>query len=316
MMKKVLLSVLAMTVCSAMAFPWGSAGHAYIDSRLLEGFGPLIQANAVYGGMVPDLFDYVFSVPCKADISNATHTAFVAVWNSLRPKPGRALLYGFVSHNDLWGADFSAHHSCLTCSAGEGYIIAKARYLMEAGPLPPELPISPEQALELYHNFVETAVDVLIKRIDPAIGRKMTSAALLRTPLFPDALAEAYKIEFASCFGSTEAAAAAMAAVEKEFRQSMALYGQSLCQDEETAVLLLAGQTADLAEGFLGAPLPISRDEVVALVVQLVQGAMQLCENDFAAELEATVAQVENRMHAEGFVLDAENRDSKMESGN
>jgi hypothetical protein len=308
-MKKVLLSVLIMVGCSALAFAWGSAGHAYIDSQLLDGCAPLIQANAVYGGMAPDLFDYVFSVPCKGDISHATHSEFAVVWNSLRPKPGRALLYGFVSHNDLWGADFSAHHSCLTCGAGEGYVIAKARYLMELAPLPPELPVSPEQALELYHNFVETAVDVLITRIDPAIGRKITSAALLRSPLFPDALADAYKLEFASCFGGVESAAAAMKAVEKEFRQSLTLYGQALCQDEATAVQLLAGQTADLAEGFLGVPLPMPKEEATALVVQLVQGAMQLCESDFAAELEATIADVGKRMSEEGYVLVLNGRD-------
>ena len=315
-MKKFLLSVLAMAVCSAMAFPWGSAGHAYIDSRLFNDYGPLMQANAVYGGMAPDVFDYVFSVSCKADISNATHTQFGAIWDSVWNRPGKSLAYGFVSHNDLWGADFTAHHSGITYGSAEGYIITKARLLMQAAPLPPELPIPSELALELYHNFVETAVDVLIKRIDPAIGRKMTSAALLRTPLFPVVMARAYKYQFAPCFGSAAIAAEAMAAAEKEFRKSIILYGQSLCQDEGTAVQLLSEQTADLAAGFLGAPLPISKEEATALVVQLVQGAMQLCENDFAAELEATVVQVGNRMNAEGFVLAWESRDSKSESGN
>lgn len=172
---------------------------------------------------------------------------------------------------------------------------------MEAAPLPPELPIPAELALELYHNFVETAVDVLITRIDPEIGRKITAAALMRTPLFPAVLGHAYGFMFDSCFGSAAKAAEAIAAVEKEFRKSMLLYGQALSQDEGTAVQLLSEQTADLAEGFLGAPLPLSRDEVVALVVQLVQGAMQLCEYDFAAELDATVVQVGERMNAEGF---------------
>lgn len=315
-MKKVLLSLLTLVVCSPLAFPWGSAGHAYIDSRLFSDYGPLMRANAVYGGMVPDVFDYVFSVPCKADISNATHTQFSMIWSAVWSRPGESLAYGFVSHNDLWGADFSAHHSGITWGAGEGYVIAKAKMLMEAAPLPPELPIPSELALELYHNFVETAVDVLIKRIDPVIGQKISSAALLRTPLFPTVFGRTYRFLFASCFGSAANAAEAMAAAEKEFRKSMILYGQALRQDEGTAVQLLSEQTADLAEGFLGAPLPLSREEVVALVVQLVQGAMQLCENDFAAELEATVAQVENRMRAEGFVLDAESRDSKRESGN
>lgn len=300
-MKKVLLSVVSMVVCSAMAFAWGSAGHAYIDSRLLDECGPLMQANAVYGGMVPDVFDYVFSVPCKADIANATHTQFTMVWNALWNRPGKALAYGFVSHNDLWGADYSAHHSGITFGMGEGYVIAKAKMLMAAAPLPPELPIPSELALELYHNFVETAIDVLIRRIDPAIGQKITAAALLRTSLFPTVLGRTYGALFASCFGSAASAAEAIAAVEKEFRKSMVLYGQALSQDEGTAVQLLSQQTADMAEGFLGAPLPMSNDEVVALVVQLVQGAMQLCEYDFAAELDATAAQVGERMNAEGF---------------
>lgn len=302
-MKKVLLSVVGMVVCSALAFAWGSAGHAYIDSRLLEGYAPVMQANAVYGGMVPDFFDYVFSVPCKSDISNATHTAFAAIWNAKWPRPGKALAYGFVSHNDLWGADFTAHHSGIIFGAGEGYVIAKAKWLMELAPLPPDLPIPGELQLDLYHNFVETAVDVLITRLDPTIGQKITSAALMRMPQCPDRIAEAYKLQFASCFGGAEQAAAAISEVEKGFRESMTLYGQCLCQDEATAVQLLAGQTADLADGFLGMPLPMPKEEVTALVVQLIQAAMQLCENDFAAEIEATIAQVAERMKAMGFRL-------------
>jgi hypothetical protein len=129
---------------------------------------------------------------------------------------------------------------------------------------------------------------VLVTRLDPAIGQAIIRAALLRTPLFPAMLGRAYAPAFAGCFGSMANAADFVRAAEAGFRKTMTLYGQVMCQDEALAVQLLSEQYADLAEGFLGAPLPVSREETAALVAQLVGAAMQLCENDFAAEIQAT----------------------------
>ncbi|MCL4477241.1 MAG: hypothetical protein M1508_13645 [Nitrospirae bacterium] len=63
------------------------------------------------------------------DLYIATHYDFLKVWDASRNEVERSLAYGFVSHNDMWGADFTAHHSGRTYGQTEGYVIAKAEIL-------------------------------------------------------------------------------------------------------------------------------------------------------------------------------------------
>jgi hypothetical protein len=86
--------------------------------------------HEIYGGMAPNIFNYMFDSPHLQDLYAATHNQFMKVGNAAKLNTGKALAYGFVSHNDEWGADFTAHHSGITLGQGEGYIIAKAYLLM------------------------------------------------------------------------------------------------------------------------------------------------------------------------------------------
>ena len=78
----------------------------------------------------------------------------------VRSPNARALAYGFVSHNNLWGVDSTAHHAGRTVGLTEGYVIAKAKALGDTAPLPPQLGIPPEVAPTLYHAIVEAGVDL------------------------------------------------------------------------------------------------------------------------------------------------------------
>lgn len=284
-------------------YPWGSATHFYIDEQLaMKSVG--LKFNAGYGGMAPDAFNYLFSSPFLENLYVATHYQFQPVWDKAGNRIAQALAYGFITHNDAWGADYTAHHAGITQGTAEGYVIAKAQALLALAPLPPELPLSQAQVLSLYHEFVETAVNVLMKRADPRIGEKIAFAALRRNPQFPSLLVEAFAGEFAAYFGGPAEASQAILAVEEEFRRISVLMGQVLCQEEAVAVQLLAEQMADMADDFLGAPLPIPREAAVSLVAQLINGAMDLCAPDFLPEIEATVGQVAQQMTAHGYVLE------------
>ncbi len=275
---------------SSAAFGWGSATHACIDGRLGMRNGQK-SLDKIYAGMAPDLFNYSFDLPFLGNLYAGTHYDFMNVRKAARSGAGNALAYGFVSHNDVWGADFTAHHAGRTFGQDEGYVIAKARALAVLAPLPVELGIPEDAALELYHNFVETAVDVLVKRICPDVGQTMTSSALFRSDAFPALLARAYAADFAPWFGGPGEAAAAIAGTEGMFRQQMAVYGQVLDQDETTAVNLLSGQMASLAVAFLGAygvTLPPGVD-AAALAEAYIYAAMGLCQDDYQAEVEATI---------------------------
>ncbi len=140
----------------------------------------------------------------------------------------RAFAYGFVSHNDLWGADVTAHHNGLTFGQGQGYVIAKAQALqlsLSAALASLGIVLPDAVALDLSHNFVEYGVDVLVKRLDGRVGAaNMAADAVERNPTFPALLVQAYGDDAAAAVGSTRKEAAQLIlAAEQSFREDQDL---------------------------------------------------------------------------------------------
>src|SRR5512143_1119519 len=91
------------------AFSWGWAVHTYIDDQFSTKWG-LRNGNQVYGGLAPDLFTFRFDAPAyRAYLFDQTHNNFMKVWDAAQSKPEKALAFGFVSHNEVWGVDSTAH---------------------------------------------------------------------------------------------------------------------------------------------------------------------------------------------------------------
>ena len=291
---------------STEAFSWGAATHAYIEDHLGKKREPH-NSNEIYGGMVPDVFNYIFDYPAYLGyLHGQTHDEFLKIWNVSRRGVEKSLAYGFVGHNDVWGADFTAHHLCQTCGTGEGYAITKTRELLTVAPLPPELGIPEEVAIEIIHEIVENSVDILIsKKTDPLIGKKMVTSAIFRSPQFPPLLVRAYAKDFASSMGISHLEAAQLiTSAEKESRKTMILYGQILMQDEATAVQLISEQTAGLAEAFLalyGVNLSLPKEQVVEMVMAYVKLAISICESDYQHEITKTIHFVDHQLKDHGI---------------
>ena len=67
---------------STEALPWGAATHAYIEDHLGKKRG-LENSNEIYGGMVPDVFNYLFDYPTYLDyLYSRTHDKFLKVWKA------------------------------------------------------------------------------------------------------------------------------------------------------------------------------------------------------------------------------------------
>jgi len=297
--------VLAVFFFSSEALPWGFATHTYIDDHIGKGKG-IHNEDELYAGKAPDIFAYMFDLPYRGDLYIATHYDFIKMWDASRNEVERSLACGFVSHNDMWGADSTAHYSGRTYGQAEGYVITKAKDLLVMAPLPPELGIPDEAALEIVHELVENGVDILMKRADPMIGQRMISSAILRSPQFPRLLANAYAGDISALAGvSYQDAERLIISAENTLRTSLVLYGKLLTLDEAAAVQLLSEQTADLAEDFLalyGIQLPLPKEQVVELVIAYTQLAMSLCESDYLQEINETVAHVDREMKAHGIV--------------
>jgi hypothetical protein len=291
---------------STEAFSWSAATHAYIENQLGKKRG-LENSNEIYGGIVPDVFNYLFNYPAFLDyLYGQTHEDFIKVWRTARWGLEKSFAYGFVGHNDVWGADFTAHHLCQTCGTGEGYAITKARELLTIAPLPPELGIPEDVAIEIFHEIVENSVDILVsKKTDPLIGRKIVASAILRSPQFPLLLVKAYAKDLSSYAGISDVEAARfITSAEKEFRKTMVLYGQVLMQDEVTAIQLISEQTADIAEDFLslyGIQLPLPKEEIIQMVIGYTNLAISICEYDYQHEITGTIHFVDQQLKGHGI---------------
>ncbi len=298
---------------ASQAWAWGSATHIYIDDRLnRQGLGQK-NLGEMYGGIAPDIYNYLFAL-YQPYLYGQTHNDFLKVWEAAGPgrsSVNRALAFGFVSHNDLWGADVTAHHNGITFGQGEGYVIAKAQLMKSTlsdtlftylGLVLPDTVV-----LDLSHNIVEYGVDVLVKNLDAQVGPKMAGAALKRNPTFPALLVQAYRDDVATALGiSSEKAAQLILSTEQSFRKLKIYEGQALMQDDAAAIALLAEEYADFAQGYLamfGVTLPsgASRQQIVGLAKFFISLAMDLCQGDFEKELTATIAFVNEQLDTHGI---------------
>jgi hypothetical protein len=292
-----ILITLLMTAQSA--FSWGSATHAYIDDHIGKKSGQK-NFNELHGGMAPDTFNFMFDHPAwSAFLYAKTHDDFDALRGKAKTGQDKALAFGFVSHNDLWGADHTAHHSGLTYGQGQGYVIAKALILQPAiqaqvSVLFPGLPSDMLFAIsmEFAHDAVEYAVDILIKDLDPAIGLKIMAAAESRAPDFPELLVRTYAEDLQNFAGlHLLTASRLIVTTERDFRRRILLYGEALTQDKQTALDCFSAELAQATVGFLSAyGLSLSPGvDVTPLIEFFMAQAMELCGGDFGAELNATI---------------------------
>jgi hypothetical protein len=249
------------------AYGWGSATHAYIDDHLGKK-GPLRNLNEIYGGMAPDLFNYLFDTPEWIEyLYNETHyDDNIVLWEKAHTILEKAVAFGFVSHNGYTGADATAHGSYdyTLKETPVGWVIAKAVEMANRKEVYPYLVALNlvdengavvEVGYELCHTFVESAVDLLLARQDRSLGGKISAAALARTHELPDLLVKAYAKGFAENFSSdldNKTAATIIRSAEAGFRKNMVSYGLALAQEPAVAKELIIDQLLELAPAFLG----------------------------------------------------------------
>jgi len=295
---------LSFVMIPAKAFCWSQATHAYIVERVDARVGH-DNLNEMWGSVAPDFFNYVFDPAlCPGWISDQTHgtysDTFLKVWDTADTNTDFALAFGFVSHNQAWGADYVAHVSGLRPGYEDnGYVIVKAEQLLNASidPADPQqtfddafasLGMNPDEALLVAHVITEDAIDIrLANEVDPLIGRKLATAARNETKQFRSLLIRALANDYAThCFGGKLATAeSVLTAIEQKHRQDMIFLGKAISQPEPVAAQLLAEQLVTILTDFLGSSLPSNAIETIEAGIVT---SMALCD-DYKAEIDATV---------------------------
>lgn len=293
---------------TADANAWGAVTHAYFAKELGNRWG-LLNLQEIYGSTLPDMFNLLYGSPYKDYLWAQTHNEFDKYVDCVNGRSMEASAFGFVSHNDLWGADYTAHHDGRT-TPGTGYVIVKVNILipllvpqltdiLNAAGIPNAAVIAQQLAPGLAENFVETAIDLLVKRNeDPAIGYRLTIAAQLRDFRVPFSLACAYARDFANAFGiSPFGAMIFIIGAEKEYRDLMKLYGGIFTKSEDEAIGLLAAQGAELAKAALKAETGFDIDVPPAVLAAFLKDVAIPCvEPDYGMEISATLAYLESGM--------------------
>lgn len=303
------LGLLALFLCAVPAYPWGWAAHTYVIDQA-GSKRPVVNLQEVYGGMAADCFNYlILADPALAPVQDIlfreAHYESLTLWENAPPalKP---LAYGFVSHNEAWGEDWTAHIQNLTIGGHEGYVILKAREL--AGQLSVALQgaVSADDLLVVSHELIEYGVDLLvIKNLDHGIGLQMFNAADQRDPAFPELLATTFGPALASLGFSPAQATGLITGAEAVFRQNMMIYGMILATPDETLQMdylvqfLLPQAQAYFAANNITLPPGVDLDQVIRIAIE---SSMQLCADDYLKELVRTRSHTVSQLAVNGVL--------------
>lgn len=327
MKKKVLCGVILVLSLTMAAAAWDVLAHALIMEQIKGGAGQA-NGNEIYGITSPDFVNYLYGSAYYDWLYDQTHTNFMRVWrmagNGPKAEAEKSLAMGFVAHNGLWGADYIAHSSSLTIGdPAHGYVIAKAALLEQAfmgmgiwGTIPvdesgqvfldrPELlPFR----LELCHNLIEYAIDVVVWQTNPGLAQRVVAAAAGRDASIQQLVKTAYAGPLVAFSQRTDAPLSHAAALtmlqsyETAFQQRVIMYATLYASATDVPSLLgnLDGYLAGLASAIFGLTLqPGQAAQLLGAV--LMTGLV----NDVGAELAATVGYVGGQLKAHKVVYGA-----------
>lgn len=303
------LGLLALLFCAVPAYPWGWAAHTYVIDRLGDK-KPAINLQEVYGGMAADSFNYLTLLnPALAleqgILFHEAHYESLPLWENAEPSL-KALAYGFVSHNEAWGEDWTAHVQNLTLGGHEGYVIGKARELANVLSAALQGAVGAAELLAVSHELIEYGVDLLVRRdLDSSIGLQMYLAADQRDPDFPGLLAATFGPSLAILGYTPAEAAGLIIGAEGQFRDTMKTYGGILATPDETLRLaylvnfLLPQALAYFAANGIELPAGVNLGEVIGSALGY---SMQLCAGDYLKELGRTRSHTVSQMAVNGVL--------------
>jgi hypothetical protein len=309
------IMLLGVAIVASTAHAWDPATHAYMEERMFKKQGlsdEAILSNRIYGSYMIDIFNNYFTEP-YVQFSDYLHDPgqqnFMKLWDlakQLETGPLRAFAYGFVSHNNTWGMDSTAHISGITYGRGTGYVHVKAQEL--SGLIGPTfqqlgLVLSDDVLHDVCHYLVEAGVDFLVRSLDPSIGNKIMAAAYFRSDEIPGMLVTAYRDDLSALSGlSGDVVAQMITESENAKRQYLMGYGWAMSQ--ENALDLVAAGLAHQGVAYLasqGYP-PIPEEVLTPIAKQGIIAAMSLCAGDFEGEVRATTGWVNGKLSSNGVV--------------
>jgi len=292
------------------ALTWGTATHAYFAKELGQG---MLNSQEIYGATVPDLFNLNFDSPYYNYMVNRTHRHETTVKTRAREMGLDTFAFGFVSHNERWGVDFTAHRKGRTTKGG--YVITKSdglapklvapiQNILENAGVPYAPFFAGYFASQVAHPLIETAIDLLVKRNeDPSIGLELLHSAQDRSASVPDLLVSAYAKGLARHQKiSYDEASQIIREAEADYQQMMILYGEVFAKEEPEAIQDLVDQGAILIEGYIQSATGIGVDVPSEVLLDFLHLAIQEVEGDYSQELASTLDYLKSRSSVKTYL--------------
>jgi hypothetical protein len=308
------IAIVVSFVCTTMSvYGWGNATHVYVADHLGAKY-PFQNTYELYGALLPDLYSYSFDTT-GVFMHDLFHHSGGTIFAVAPNKDLKSIAFGFLSHNELYGADLTAHVSAKR-NPGSGYMVVKGNELSPSL-IPTLIDIMRTSGIDegtatyvatlaaptLGHDLCETAVDLLIKRQDDKlIGAKILAAATARPGETSRLLFTVYGSRLAAYDHISAAEAKSMlAADEAAYRKQIQQYGMLFCLPENTAIKQLGSIMAPIAAGFIEGAIGVAVTVTPAQAEMFIRKAMLIVAPDYQAEVKATIKAVEDRLNLAGI---------------
>lgn len=262
--------ILILGPLSAHAF--NSAAHLYIAEQVFQECTP--QIDLFYGSIAPDLSLYVAKSEKWPTSFEDTHYNFIDLRSDALGFTQKAFAWGWLTHNEVWGADYYAHIE-YPPGNDKGYVIEKAATLSTQTGLDPEFA----------HYVIEVAIDLLLKKNDDQkLGEKLLLANLLRSWEDRNLLVRILVWKEKRTDWLT------LATAELTFHNLLNRYAMALVLPSPYDNNFLAALGAKLALEMYG--IEVSKEELL----NILETAITLCEGDYEEAINFAIAQIQNRL--------------------
>ncbi len=255
---------------SLLAF--NPAAHVRIAESVHPGVPDRIDLR--YGAIAPDIAWFVPNPQNWPTAGADTHLDFIELDPARWSESQKAFAKGWLTHNEVFGADNVAHIQWN--NRQPGYVVQKAIIL--AGRL-----VGSPVTVELAHTVIETAIDLLVKEhLDPRIGEKVLYCVLFRSLQDKALLDETFVWDThrTSWWTLTES--------EIAFRTITYQYARALIGSDIASPEPLIDFAIQLAADLYG--IAITREQGK----QILSVALELCAGDFDDAIQDAIDQIED----------------------
>lgn len=270
--------VAVLCACCFDVYAWGPAAHAYVAKKVVG--GPWL--GAMYGAMLPDMFDLASTHDIKSKTQRLTHFEYY------RLSAATPFAVGFATHNGDWGADHYSH-GYYNPSQPDTYLTTRMKqFAAEFG-----------RTVNDGETVMEAVVDYMIRKdLGPEWGSLLAKSVDAAGAPEEQAIADAFAQPLSERVPglSVSDADSALRRMFRKHRIVTRFYGQQLALQDDAYVRAVLAQA-------LMAALTVDPEMAEAYITR----AEEMCA-DYQVELDRIAGEVRAEIESTAYALPLDRR--------